>query len=73
MRAKRFAFGASEKPANEIQQALSTSLGEGSVHASYTTALYPSIQNGADLSGTVGAINLINDFPVYQNTFSQLS
>ena len=51
----------------------SQSLGEGSVQASYTTARYPSSQNGADLSGTVGVINLINDFPVYQNTFSQLS
>ena len=51
----------------------STSLGVGSVQASYTTARYPSIQNGADLSGAVGVINLINDFPVYQTTFSQLS
>ncbi len=51
----------------------SKSLGVGSVQASYSTVRYPSNQNGADLSGAIGAINLINDFPVYQNTFSQLS
>lgn len=51
----------------------SKSLGEGSVQVAYTTARYPSVQNGANLSSTIGAITLINDFPVYQNTFAQLS
>lgn len=51
----------------------SKELGEGSLQASYTTVRYPTHQTAADVSTNIGVISPINDFPVVQDTFAQLS
>lgn len=51
----------------------SAELGEGSLQIFYTTVSYPTRQTAADVSSNVGVITPINDFPVDQNRFAQLS
>lgn len=47
--------------------------GEGSVQASYTAVRYPTHQTAAEVSTNIGVITPINDFPVVQDTFAQLT
>jgi hypothetical protein len=47
--------------------------GEGSLQASYITSRYFTPQTAADISSRLGMITPINDYPLYQDIFAQLS
>lgn len=47
--------------------------GEGSLQVSYITSRYFTTQTAADVSSNLDLITLINDFPIYQNVFAQLT
>ncbi|MBV5272379.1 MAG: carbohydrate porin [Lamprocystis purpurea] len=51
----------------------SKTFGEGSIQVAYTIVRYPWRQTAGDVTGNLGLITPINDFPGTQNTFAQLT
>ena len=51
----------------------SRTMGQGSVQLAYIAARYPTIRDGTEIQSGLGLLTPINDYPGYQNIFSQLT